>query len=84
MIPWTVLYLWDNKDVPCIGVGEIDAPHGIEEAKKHAEREFEFVGEVVTMIPGCHMNKTYLFTEMFENGNRPFLHIDGKKASSIS
>tara|TARA_R100000664_G_scaffold19812_1_gene29006 strand:+ start:12788 stop:13033 length:246 start_codon:yes stop_codon:yes gene_type:complete len=81
MIPWTVFYLWDNRETSCVAVGEISAPHSIKAAKAVAEEEF--VGEVITMIPGCHMKKTYLFTKEFENGTVPFLHVDGDKTSSI-
>ena len=84
MIPWTVMYLWrDAQESSRVGVGEVSAPHGAEDAASYAREKFG--EEIVAMIPGSHMKKTYIFSDAHESGNSPFLHIDGEtqKRSAI-
>lgn len=84
MIPWTVMYLWEgSEEASRVAVGEVSAPHGPKDAALYAREKF---GEqVVAMIPGNHMKKTYLFSDSYENGRSPILHVDGetKKRSAV-
>lgn len=84
MIPWTVMYRWEgSEDVSRVAVGEVNAPHGPKDAALYAREKFG--AEVVAMIPGNHMKKTYLFSDFHEKGTSPFLHVDGetKKRSAV-
>tara|TARA_R110002110_G_scaffold96410_1_gene248375 strand:- start:853 stop:1113 length:261 start_codon:yes stop_codon:yes gene_type:complete len=82
MIPWTVMYAWidPTSGASGIAVGEVSAPHGPVAAAPYARDKFG--AAVVAMIPGCHMNKTYLFDQC---DGTPVLHIDGedRKRSSL-
>tara|TARA_Y100001973_G_C5171642_1_gene319426 strand:- start:585 stop:848 length:264 start_codon:yes stop_codon:yes gene_type:complete len=70
-MPWTVIYmasLAPDGD-PCVAVGEISSSPDIKIARVDAEQRFGT--SIMAMIPGFHMEKTYIFDKWFADGREP-------------
>ena len=54
-----------------VGVEEFFGPHSVTEARKQAST---YGSVILAMIPGSHVNKTYLFDREYENGQKPITY----------
>jgi len=70
MMPWTVIYQASLQGgESTVAVGEISSSHDIKIAREEAGKRFGTI--IMAMIPGFHMDKTYIFDRWFENGHEP-------------
>ena len=70
---WTVFFTTacagsDGNFTQGIGVEEMFSSHDITVARKEASR---YGTGILAMIPGSHINKTYLFDRAYESGQEP-------------
>jgi hypothetical protein len=70
-VPWTVLYraVLQDGEGSTAAVGEMRSSRDIAVARKDAD--IKFGKEIIAMIPGLHMEKTYLFDHWHEDGAEP-------------
>ena len=68
---WTVIYegALQAGEGSTVAVGEMSSSHDIKIARKDAGRRFGT--EIIAMIPGFHMEKTYIFDSWYENRQEP-------------
>ena len=70
---WTVFFTTacmktDGTTTRGIGAEEFFGPHDIVEARRKAAT---YGSNILAMIPGSHINKTFLFDREYENGREP-------------
>jgi hypothetical protein len=70
---WTVFFTTacigpDGISHQGIGAEEFFGPHDITEARKAAST---YGSTILAMVPGSHVNKTYLFDREYEHGRKP-------------
>ena len=70
MMPWTVIYRASLQGgESTVAVGEMSSSHDIKTARVAAEQRFGTC--IMAMVPGFHMEKTYIFDKWFEDGREP-------------
>ena len=68
---WTVFYMASRAEGgSSICVDEMLGPKDMLDARCTAG--VKYGTEILAMIPGCHMEKSYLFTRHYEDGRKPF------------
>lgn len=72
-VPWTVIYMaaLQGGEGSTVAVGEMRSSPDIKVARVCADQRFGT--SVLAMIPGFHMDKTYIFDKWYEHGKEPVM-----------